>query len=83
MAEAKHPKELLCELHASGRRLVEFVVALKNVLGAIGAVAGAMSEMGVNILSGFHSALAFVEEGSGASSRTSPTSSGQRMSQTA
>jgi len=57
MVEDKYPKELLCELYAPGRRLFEFVVALRNVPSALSKASAVLGGLRINILSGFHAAL--------------------------
>ena len=51
-----YPKELMCELHAPGRCLVEIVVTLRNTPGSLSQAANAIAALGINILSGFHAA---------------------------
>ena len=51
-----YPKELMCELHAPDRHLVEFVVILSNVPGALSRASKAIAALGINIMSGFHTA---------------------------
>lgn len=63
MVDGKFSKELLCELHAPGRRMVEFVVSLKNVPSALSKASTVLGDLGINILSGFHSALPTGMEG--------------------
>jgi len=58
-----YPKDLLYSVYSPGRRLVEYVVELKNVPGAIAKVSNHLAEGGINILSGFHTAYPGKEAG--------------------
>lgn len=47
------PKDVFCGIYAPNRRLVEFMVEKRNVVGALAKIAERLAEKGVNILSGF------------------------------
>ena len=63
MVNERYPRDLLCSVFSPDRRLVEFVVKLKNVPGAIARVSNRLAEKGINILSGFHTAHPTEESG--------------------
>jgi len=52
-----YPKELICELYAPGSNLVEFVATLRNIPGALSQASNVIATLGINVLSGFHTAL--------------------------
>jgi len=62
--KSRHVKEIFCSVRSPGRRVVEFVVRLRNVPGAITKVSKALADLNVNILSGFHTAPPEEETGS-------------------
>jgi predicted hydrocarbon binding protein len=63
MVSKRYPKDLLCSVYSPDRRLVEFVVKLKNVPGTIAKISNRLAEKGINILSGFHTAYPSEEAG--------------------
>lgn len=56
-------KDLLCEVEAAGASLVEFTVKLRNSPGVMSKASSLIASLGINILSGFHTALATEVEG--------------------
>jgi len=53
LTHQKLPKDVLCGIYSPGRRLVEFAVEKKNVVGALAKISGEIARLGVDVFSGF------------------------------
>jgi len=54
MIEEYCPKDILCGVYSPNKKLMEFMIKLKNVPGALAKVSDILANYGINILSGFH-----------------------------